>query len=151
MCATHMHCERSLCGRTRVKLKLAPPKGGYRGKHRTNIRPDPPEGVCLQKQCSAVHWQFGILIFPVLGRLSAKLGPKAPLERRGSSCSDGCTKNQPRGPILMKAMSWQFGILKSPPSNEPLRKLSSDPTTTSHGRWIRWKVVLHAASWPARC
>ncbi len=44
----------------------------------------------------AVHWQFGILIFPVFGRFSATLGPKTPLERRGSSCSDGCTKNQPR-------------------------------------------------------
>ncbi len=32
----------------------------------------------------AVHWQFGILIFPVFGRFSAKLGTKTPLERRGS-------------------------------------------------------------------
>ncbi len=44
----------------------------------------------------AVQWQFGILILGlVFGRFSAKLGPKAPLERRGSSCSAGCTKNQP--------------------------------------------------------
>ena len=28
--------------------------------------------------------------------ISAKLGPKTPLERRGSSCSAGCIKNQPR-------------------------------------------------------
>ncbi len=49
---------------------------------------------------SAVHWQFGILIFPVFGRFSAKLGPKTPLERRGSSCSAGCTKNLPPRPIL---------------------------------------------------
>ncbi len=48
----------------------------------------------------AVHWQFVILIFPVFGRFSANLGPKTPLERRGSSCSAGCTKSQPRTPIL---------------------------------------------------
>jgi hypothetical protein len=36
----------------------------------------------------------------VFGRFSAKLGPKTPLERRGSSCSAGCTKNQPGRPIL---------------------------------------------------
>ncbi len=35
----------------------------------------------------------GILIFQVFGRFSAKLGPKTPLERRGSSCSAGCTKH----------------------------------------------------------
>ncbi len=35
-----------------------------------------------------------------LGRFSAKLGPKTPLKRRGSSCSAGCSKNQPRRPIL---------------------------------------------------
>ncbi len=49
---------------------------------------------------SAVHWQFGILISQVFGRFSAKLGPKTPLERRGSSCSAGCSKNQPPRPIL---------------------------------------------------
>ncbi len=38
--------------------------------------------------------------FQVFGRFSAKLAPKTPLERRGSSCSAGCTKNQPRRPIL---------------------------------------------------
>ncbi len=37
---------------------------------------------------------------PFFGRFSAKLGPKTPLERRGSSCSAGWTKNQPRRPIL---------------------------------------------------
>jgi hypothetical protein len=37
---------------------------------------------------------------PVFGRFSVKLGPKTPLERRGSSCSAGCTKNQPPRPIL---------------------------------------------------
>ena len=50
--------------------------------------------------CLAVHWQFGILIFQVFGRFSAKLGPKTPLERRGSSCSAGCSTNQPPRPIL---------------------------------------------------
>ena len=39
-------------------------------------------------------------VFYVFGRFSAKLGPKTPLERRGSSCSAGCTRNQPRRPIL---------------------------------------------------
>ncbi len=49
----------------------------------------------------AVHWQFGILIFGrVFGGFSAKLGPRTSLERRGSSCSAGCTKNQPPRPIL---------------------------------------------------
>ncbi len=55
----------------------------------------------IDGQSLAVHWQFGILILgPVFGRFSAKLGPKTPLERRRSSCSAGCTKNQPRRPIL---------------------------------------------------
>ena len=36
----------------------------------------------------------------VFGRFSTKLGPKTLLERRGSSCNAGCTKNQPRRPIL---------------------------------------------------
>ncbi len=40
------------------------------------------------------------LFFLVFGRFSAKLGPQTPLEQRGSSCSAGCTKNQPRRPIL---------------------------------------------------
>ncbi len=49
---------------------------------------------------SVVHWQLGILIFPVFGRFSTKLGPETPLERRGSSCSAGCSKIQgaPDGP-----------------------------------------------------
>ncbi len=36
----------------------------------------------------------------VFGRFSIKVGPKTPLERRGSSCSAGCTKKQgaPEGP-----------------------------------------------------
>ncbi len=36
----------------------------------------------------------------VFSRFSATLGPKAPLERRGPSCSAGCPKNQgaPEGP-----------------------------------------------------
>ncbi len=66
---------------------------------------------------SAVHWQFGIQIFPVLGRFSAKLGPQTPLERRGSSCSAGCTKNQPRRPILRLFLgNSEFGI-HPPPMN----------------------------------
>ncbi len=49
----------------------------------------------------AVHWQFGILIFgPVFGRFSSKLGPKTLLERQGSSCGAGRTKNQPGRPIV---------------------------------------------------
>ena len=55
----------------------------------------------------SVHTEPGYLkavwpeiIGPVFGQFSAKLGPKTPLERRGSSCSAGCTKNQPRRPIL---------------------------------------------------
>ncbi len=35
-----------------------------------------------------------------VGRFSAKLGPKTFLERRGSSCSAGCTKNHPPRPFI---------------------------------------------------
>ncbi len=75
---------------------------------------------------SAVHWQFGILFFQVFGRFPAKLGPKTPLERRGSSCSAGCTKNQPRRPILRPFR----GNLNSDftPSNEPLRHVFQKKT-----------------------
>ena len=34
------------------------------------------------------------------GRSSATLGPKTPLDRRGSSCSEGCTNNLPGRQIL---------------------------------------------------
>ena len=51
---------------------------------------------------------------PVFGRFSAKLGPKTPLDRRGSSCSAGCTKNQPRRPILR-----QFRGAKQIPARLP--------------------------------
>ncbi len=40
------------------------------------------------------------IVGSVFGRFSAKLGPQTPLDRRGSSCSAGCTKNQPGRPIL---------------------------------------------------
>ncbi len=42
---------------------------------------------------------------PVFGRFSAKLGPRTPLERRGSSCSGDFTKNQgaPEGPCGFQA------------------------------------------------
>ena len=33
--------------------------------------------------------------YRIPGRFSAKLGPKTILERRGSSCNAGCTKDQP--------------------------------------------------------
>ncbi len=64
-------------------------------------------GLGLALVILAVHWQLGILIFPVFGRFSANLGPKTPLERRGSSCSAGCTQNQPRRRIL-RVISWQL-------------------------------------------
>ncbi len=37
----------------------------------------------------------------ILGGFSAKLGPETPLDRRGSSCSAGWTKNQAVKPIRM--------------------------------------------------
>ncbi len=67
----------------------------------------------------AVHWQFGIPILLVFGRFSAKLGPKTPLERQGSSCSAGCTKNQPRRPFLRQFRD-NSGFGNHPP-HEPLR------------------------------
>jgi hypothetical protein len=52
-------------------------------------------------RCLAVHWQFGVLIFgPVFCRFSATFDLTTSLERRGSSCSAGCIKNQPRSGIL---------------------------------------------------
>ncbi len=55
-----------------------------------------------------------------MGRLSAEfrpnLAPKTPPEGRGSSCSAGCTKNQPRRPILRPFR----GSSEFTPSNEPL-------------------------------
>ena len=60
---------------------------------------------------------------------ATRMRPRTPLERRGSSCSAGCTKNQPRRPILrpfcgpkqfrpdclqvpsQRDLHWQFGIL----------------------------------------
>ncbi len=36
----------------------------------------------------------------MFGRFSAKLNPKTPLDRRGSSYNSGCTTNQPRRLIL---------------------------------------------------
>jgi hypothetical protein len=69
----------------------------------------------------AAHWQFGILIFAgfrVFGRFSAELGPQTPLERRGSSCSAGRTKNQPRRPSLRPFRGNRNSEIT--PSNEPL-------------------------------
>ncbi len=47
------------------------------------------------------------LFGPVFCRFSAKLGPQTPLDRRGSSCSAGCTKNQPRRPMLRPTLDSQ--------------------------------------------
>ena len=38
----------------------------------------------------------------IFGRVSAKLGPETLLDRRGSSYSAGCDKNEPRRPIQNK-------------------------------------------------
>ncbi len=43
---------------------------------------------------------LNLIVGLVFGRFPAKLGPKTPPERRGSSCSAGCSTNQPRRPIL---------------------------------------------------
>ena len=79
---------------------------------------------------SAVHWQLGILFFQVFGRLSAKLGPKTSLERRGSSCSADCTKNQPPRPILIPFRgNSEFGNPPPPPPNEPLSRTKNKKTS----------------------
>jgi hypothetical protein len=55
------------------------------------------------------------IVGSVFGRFSAKLGPKTPLERRGSSCSAGCTRNQPPQ-TNSKATSWRQKIPARLPS-----------------------------------
>ncbi len=98
-----------LLGSRRPRRCINPfPSAGREAAHRleggsVQSGPDPKHRRCPvgpEPLVSAVHWQLGILIVQVFGRFSAKLGPKTPLERRGSSCSAGCTKNQPRRPIV---------------------------------------------------
>jgi hypothetical protein len=43
----------------------------------------PDFGWILAEIYLAVHWQLGILIFPVFGRFSAKLGFKTPSRTTG--------------------------------------------------------------------
>jgi hypothetical protein len=72
-------------------LGSATPHPGPRKTHKLTWTPW-PQGLTLGDNI--------LKLFFVFGRCSAKLGPKIPLERRGSSCSAGCTKNQgaPEGP-----------------------------------------------------
>ncbi len=78
----------------------------------------PPSGPCFAwlhfAQRHSAESRFSIS-GSAFGRFSAKLGPKTPLDRRGSSCSAGCTKNQPRRPILRPILDSQF-----PPGRVPL-------------------------------
>ena len=46
----------------------------------------------------------------IFSRFMAKLGPETPLNRRGSSYSAGCTKNQPRRPILRQFRDGATGM-----------------------------------------
>ena len=60
----------------------------------------------------------------VFGRFSAKLGPKTPLDRRGSSCSADRTKHQPRRPILRsrnRKVGNQMGTTKNQQQPQKLR------------------------------
>ncbi len=70
-----------------------PPPNAEIDKYFAKLKPGWPN---LRGSMAIRNSDFG----PVFGRFSAKLGPKTPLERRGSSCSASCTKNQPRRPIL---------------------------------------------------
>ncbi len=66
----------------------------------------------------------------VFGRFSDKLGPKTPLERRGSSCSAGCTKNQPGRPIprpFHGSPKIPPGCLQVPPTSKEGRKGRGPP------------------------
>ena len=82
----------------------------------------------------------------VFGRFSAKLGPQTPLERRVSSCSAGCTKNQPGTPILRPLR----GTKKSDQTafTYPFRGWGHIPAPTGsrrrHGQWEprrgRWEL-----------
>ncbi len=57
--------------------------------------------------------------------------PKTPLERRGSSCSAGCTKNQPRRSILRPfrglAAHWHSRLARKPSKSRPGGPDSSPP------------------------
>ncbi len=79
------------------------------------------KGLGLSLQCSQLGTcrqsgrKFSGSIF---GRFSAKLGPQTPLDRRGSSCSAGCTKNQPGRPILRPFRGARPDCLQVPRSSE---------------------------------
>ena len=72
----------------------------------------------------------------MFGRFSAKLGPKTRLERRGSSCSAGCTKISLADPCKDHFEAVQNS--ERTPSNEPLSLNVSDSSSaaslTSQGR-----------------
>ncbi len=97
----------------RIIFRLQPGSSALSGCFLASLthRRAPDALRCCNSPISAVHWHFGILIFVDFWRFSAKLGPKTPLERRGSSCSAGCTKNQPPRPILRAFRgNSEFGI-----------------------------------------
>ena len=101
--------------------KTGPGRAGIvpppRGQETPQVGPGPTRMQVPRpgaKKHLAVHWQLGILIFQVFGRFSVKLGPQTPLERRGSSLQ--CRLHPNSAPQTnSKTISWQFGILKSPP------------------------------------
>ena len=73
----------------------------------------------------------------VFDRFSAKLGPKASLDRRGSSCNAGCTKNQPGRPILrpfLGTKSKRPDCLQAPRVPPP----TSRPTAPSTSRRVHF-------------
>ncbi len=76
----------------------------------------------------------------VFGRFSAKLGPQTPLERRGSSCSAGCTKNQPGRPSLRPFR----GAKKFRP--DCLQVPNGLTETVRNGRYHSEKFALHAVA-----
>ncbi len=85
-------------GRNAANDTLALALSAGLGPPRATDRPQVvgPKRAVSKGSLAILNSDFGL----VFGRFSAKLGPTTPLERRGSSCSAGCTKNQPRRPIL---------------------------------------------------
>ncbi len=92
---------------------------------RTENRAHIPTG-CLK----AVWPEFPGSVF---GRFSAKLGPKTHLDRRGSSCSAGCTKNDPGRPILRPFR----GAKKFRPDCLQVPSLNLATNTTRYARTTR--------------
>ena len=90
VCGADFWCNRH-CETSPVVLE------GFWGQVLTENRPKTDPNISGQTAFRASQDLKAVwpeLVGQVFGRCSAKLGPKTPLDRRGSSCSAGCTKNQ---------------------------------------------------------